>query len=210
MPGNLTAESLLTRGNITYFPVVPGRLEFAWRVRRFLLERRPGVVAVELPSSLEKLYRKALDRLPQMSVILIPEDQLEDEEEPRATYIPGGTRRPVCRGAAHRRGTWLAKSSSLNLPPTKSRTSPILIPAAYSLEIIGVTAYIEAYRVHPQPRTPQLEAHAAAMAWKMQGADPLASVCAVVSLNMLDPLLDAMEVPQEPPPTAAHAPFPTR
>ena len=44
-----TADSILTRGNIAYFLVVPGRLEFAWRVRRYLLERRPGVVAVELP-----------------------------------------------------------------------------------------------------------------------------------------------------------------
>jgi hypothetical protein len=37
------------------------------------------------------------------------------------------------------------------------------------------------------------------MAWKLQGADPLASVLAVVSLNLLDPLLDAMELPQDAP-----------
>ena len=42
-------DSIFTRGNIAYFPVVPGRLEFAWRVRRYLLEQRPAVVAVELP-----------------------------------------------------------------------------------------------------------------------------------------------------------------
>ena len=44
------------------------------------------------------------------------------------------------------------------------------------------------------------KAHAAAMAWKLQGADPLASICVVLSLNMLDPLLDAMQVPQDEPP----------
>ena len=53
-------DSILTRGNITYFPVVPGRLEFSWRLRRFLLEKRPTVIAVELPSSLGGAYRKAL------------------------------------------------------------------------------------------------------------------------------------------------------
>ena len=37
------------------------------------------------------------------------------------------------------------------------------------------------------------------MAWKLQGADPFASVCAVVSLAVLDPLLDAMDAPQEEP-----------
>src|SRR5579871_6893818 len=35
------------------------------------------------------------------------------------------------------------------------------------------------------------------MAWKLQGADPLASVFVVVSLNLLDPVLDAMESPLE-------------
>jgi len=39
-----------------------------------------------------------------------------------------------------------------------------------------------------------------AMAWKLQGADPMARVVVVVSLNLLDPLLDAMEAPQSPPP----------
>ena len=37
------------------------------------------------------------------------------------------------------------------------------------------------------------------MAWKLQGADPEARVVVVVSLNLLDPLLDAMETPQEAP-----------
>ena len=37
------------------------------------------------------------------------------------------------------------------------------------------------------------------MAWKLQGADPLGQTCVVVSLAMLDPLLDAMETPQEEP-----------
>ena len=41
--------------------------------------------------------------------------------------------------------------------------------------------------------------HASAMAWKLQGADPTLSTVAVVALNMLDPLLDAMEIPQDPP-----------
>jgi len=68
------------------------------------------------------------------------------------------------------------------------------------VEIIGLGQYLERYRVFPQSRSREIEAHAAAMAWKLQGADPLATVCVVVSLNLLDPLLDAMEAPQEEPP----------
>ena len=37
------------------------------------------------------------------------------------------------------------------------------------------------------------------MAWKLQGADPLARTCVVVSLNMLELLLESMETPQEEP-----------
>ena len=199
MAEHSSADSILTRGNLVYFPVVPGRLEFAWRVRRYLLEQRPAVVAVELPSSLETAYRRALERLPQMSVILIPEETLENEEEGRATYIPIEPGDPFVE--AMRTAVELGSEIVFLEPATHEK--PHLsdsYPEPFSLEMIGSRAYIEAYRVHPQPRNPQLEAHAAAMAWKLQGADPLASICAVVSLNLLDPLLDAMEMPQDAPP----------
>jgi len=62
--------SNLTRGAFRYFPVLPGRLEFAIELRRALLEARPRVVAVELPSSLEDAYLRAVERLPQFTVIL--------------------------------------------------------------------------------------------------------------------------------------------
>ena len=42
----------LKRGRFTYFPVVPGRLEFAIEVRRAILRAKPQVVAVELPTTL--------------------------------------------------------------------------------------------------------------------------------------------------------------
>ena len=192
-------DSILTRGNIAYFPVIPGRLEFAWRLRRYLLEQRPAVVAVELPSSLERAYRKALDRLPQMSVILIPEETRDHDEEGQATYIPIEPGDPFVE--AMRTAFELGSEIVFLEPPTHEK--PHLsdsYPEPYALEMIGARAYLEAYRVHPQPRNAQLDAHAAAMAWKLQGADPLASICAVVSLNLLDPLLDAMEVPQDAPP----------
>ena len=74
---------------------------------------------------------------------------------------------------------------------------PDTYPDTYAIQRIGLEHYIEAYRVWPQPRTEEVTAHAAAMAWKLQGADPDASVVVVVSLNLLDPLLDAMETPQD-------------
>ncbi|MCP5119453.1 MAG: hypothetical protein GY953_52295, partial [bacterium] len=49
----------LERGRFTYFPVAPGRIEFAIEVRRAIRERRPDVVAVELPGWLEEKYYQA-------------------------------------------------------------------------------------------------------------------------------------------------------
>ena len=43
---------------------------------------------------------------------------------------------------------------------------------------IGLEKYIEAYRVWPQERNEEVTAHAAGMAWKLQGADPEARIVA--------------------------------
>ena len=73
-------------------------------------------------------------------------------------------------------------------------------PDPYSLRFVGLDKYVESYRLNPVERTDEVATHAGGMAWKLQGADPLAEILVVVSLNMLDPVLDAMEMPQEPPP----------
>jgi hypothetical protein len=58
---------------------------------------------------------------------------------------------------------------------------------------------VEAYRVYPQERSGQIAAHAGGIAWRLQGTDPTALVLVVISLNLLDAVLDAMETPQDPP-----------
>ena len=191
------AAGTVARGNITYLPVVPGRIEFSVRIRRYLLEYRPRVVAVELPSSLERQYHAAIRRLPKMSVILIA-DVGRDEEE-RATYIPVEPGDPFVEAL---RTAQEISAAVIFLEPA-SHDRPHLsgrYPEPYSIEFIGAERYLDAFRIHSEHRTPEIEGHAAAMAWKLQGADPFASTCAVVSLNMLDALLDAMEVPQDEPP----------
>src|SRR4051812_25963524 len=56
----------LDRGRVRYFPVVPGRLEFALELRKLLLASRPAVVAVELPGFLADSFQSALARLPEL------------------------------------------------------------------------------------------------------------------------------------------------
>ena len=185
----------LRRGRFHYFPVVPGRLEFAAELRRTLLAERPRVVAVELPFTLEDAYLNAVARLPQMSVILYPE---EGEEEDRAVYVPVEPADPFAEALR----TAQEIDAEVMFAEPDSGEHPHLVdryPDPYSLRYIGIEKYVEAYRICPQTRSEEIAVHAAGIAWKLQGADPLATVFVVVSLNLLDAVLDAMEEPQSPP-----------
>jgi hypothetical protein len=185
----------LTRGNVHYFPVVPGKMEFAIGLRLLLLETRPQVVAVELPGFLERAFTKALARLPEMSAIVYHDP--ESEEDP-AIWVPVEPCDPFVEAL---RTAEEIGAQVVFLEPDKADRPhlPDTYPDTYSIRKIGLERYIEAYRVYPQYRTDEVTAHAAAIAWKLQGADPGANVVAVVSLNMLDPVLDAMETPQSAP-----------
>ncbi len=193
----MDSGAVTTRGNVRYLPVVPSRMEFALHVRRRLIELRPSVVAVELPSSLEKSYRAAIARMPQLSVILVGPGSVYDGEE-RANFIPVEPCDPFVE-ALRTAGELGAEVVFLDPFTREESHSAVLYPSTYSAELIGMDRYVESYALHPPARTPALEKRAQAMAWKLQGADPLAQICVVVSLNMLDVLLESMETPQEEP-----------
>ncbi len=201
---DLTTAGTLRRGNLTFFPAIPGRLEFALRVRRFLLTERPAVVAIEFPATLQRNFYAALDRLPQMSVIIIPDPRSDGDDT--ASYVviePGDPFIEALRTARE-----IGAGIVFLEPPGRDKPHiPGTYPDPHSLEIIGIQKYIDAYLERQPLLSPEAEDHAAAMAWKLQGVDPLASTAVVVSLNMLDALLGAIEVPQDEPPPARTALF---
>jgi len=183
----------LERGRFTYLPVVPGRLEFAMEVRRRILAERPKVVAVELPATLEEVYLEAIRRLPQISVIFY-----NDGDAERAVYVPVEPADPFVE--AIRSAQEVGAEIVFADPDSTERPHlPDTYPDSYALTSIPLDQYVEAYRVYPQERSPEIEQFAQAIAWKLQGADPLARVLVVLSLNLLDPVLDAMEHPQAEP-----------
>src|SRR5436190_1980688 len=184
----------LDRGRIRYFPVAPGRMEFAVEVRETLLSVRPDVVALELPATLQAAYLRAVQRLPEMSVLLYP----GGEEQDQAIYVPVEPTDPFTE--ALRTALEIGAEVLFADPGVGERPHlPDLYPDAYSIRSIGIEKYVEAYRVYPQPRSEEIAQHAAGIAWKLQGADPMARVFCVISLNLLDPVLDAMEEPQSEP-----------
>ena len=193
-PEGLEDPGSLRRGNFTYFPVIPGKVEFSAELRQAILRDKPRIIAIELPGSLEDVYLQALARLPEMSVIVYP-DPSDDE---RAIYVPVEPSDPFTEAA--RSGLEIDAEVIFIEPDSGDRPHlPDSYPDPYSIHYIGAAKYIEAYRIHPQERNDDIAAHAAGIAWKLQGSDPLASVFVVLSLNLLDPVLDAMERPQDPP-----------
>jgi hypothetical protein len=186
----------LQRGRFTYFPVAPGRLEFAIEVRQAILREKPQVIALELPASLQQDWIRGVERLPQMSLIFYPED---DE----AAYVLVEPADPFTEAIR----TGLEVGAEIVFADPEAGERPHLsdsYPDPYAIRAIGLERYVEAYRVYPQPRSEEISRHAAGIAWKLQGVDPLARAFVVISLNLLDPVLDAMEEPQAQPLARSH------
>ena len=204
MPGAPDDPASLQRGPWRYFPVVPGRMEFAVAVRQALLADRPTVVAVELPSECERGLLRAVERLPQISALMYPhrpEAGLPASDEDDAVtyqmlYVPVEPCDPFIEAVRTAREIGAAVvfiEPSLGDRPHVAGA----YPDTYAVRRIGLQAYLNAYRLQAQPRNEDLERHAASMAWRLQGADPFAATMVVLSLNMLHPVLDAIQIPQD-------------
>jgi hypothetical protein len=185
----------LKRGRFSYFPVAPGRMEFAIEVRQAILRLKPQVVALELPVTLQLPWIRAVERLPEMSLLFYPD---ESAGEDSAIYVPIEPADPFTEAIR----TGLETGAEILFADPDAGERPHLkdtYPDTTAIRHISLARYIEAYRVYPQPRSEEIARHAAGIAWKLQGTDPEASVLVVVSLNLLDPVLDAMEEPQAQP-----------
>ncbi len=140
--------SSLTRGRITYFPVVPGRLEFAEEVRRAILAQRPQVVALELPRTLQEIWTAAVQRLPEIS-LLFYEDARHDSE---GVYVPVEPADPFTE--ALRTALEIGAEVIFCDPDASERPHlPDAYPDTYALRHISLNTYVETYRVYPQPRS---------------------------------------------------------
>ncbi len=184
----------LTRRNITYFPVVPGRVEFAVEVRQWLIETRPDVLAIELPYSLRSHYMRAIARFPEISIIKL-RDPVDSSQW---VYIPVEPTDPFVEA--------LRTAQELGIPieflePNWGDRPHVgdAYPDTYVVQMIGRERYINSYRLQESEPTDDMLEYAAAMARKLQGTSPDREVAAVISLNVLDLILDAMEIPQEHP-----------
>src|ERR1700731_3600483 len=159
----------LQRGRFTYFPVVPGKLEFAIEVRRAILRDKPRVIALELPTTLRDHYLRAVGRLPEMSVILYNDEQEED----RAIYVPVEPADPFTEAIR----TGLETGAEIVFADPDAGERPHLhdeYPDSYALRHIPLEKYVEAYRLWPKSpsniRICRISMNSFAARCRMQGA----------------------------------------
>ena len=189
------AESL-TRGHLRYLPVLPGNMEFAAVVRHTLLREQPQVVAIELPASLEGAYRKAVRRLPQISVLLYSSVDMVNEDE--MTYVPVEPADPFTEAVR----TAIEIGADLLFVEPEGSERPHLAdhaPDPYSIRTLGYDKYVSLYRQRTVSASKRVENHAAGIAWRLQGTDPSKKVCVVLSLNLLETVLTSTAIPQDEP-----------
>jgi hypothetical protein len=202
----------LQKGNVRFLPVLPGAMEFAAEVRRTVLLEQPKVVAVELPGSLERAYLRAVERLPEITVLMYPDASAsatpvkdeEDEWQQGAVFVAVEPADPFVEAVRTAREI----GAEIVFMEPELRDKPHIedhAPDPYAVRSLGYERYVELYRQRLWIADPAIRAHASGIVWKLQGTDPGQSVLAVVSLNLLNPLLEAMEIPQDAPPEREQA-----
>lgn len=168
-------------------------MEFADLVRQEILRERPQLVAVELPVTLESAYTRSVQRLPELSIIIYDSDAADE-----AVYVPVEATDPFVEALRSAREAGIPTAF---LDPDLSDKPHVedVYPDSYAITRIGIQKYVESYRMQARATDDTLVVHAEGAAWKLQGCDPEAEILVVVSLNLLDSLLEAMERPQTQP-----------
>ena len=168
-------------------------MEFAAAIRHALLRERPEVVCVELPMSLEDVCRRAVRRLPEISVILYG-----GETSDEMIYVPVEPADPFIEAV---RTAMDLESEIVFIEPDLAPKPHLLEPGpdSYSLHAAGYDRFVSIYRSQPNPAGRGIRAHAAAAAWKLQGTDPSRRTAVVLSLNLLEAVIQSMATPQEDP-----------
>ena len=87
----------IVKDGVHILPVLHERLEYADLVRLTAADLQPDAIAVEIPSSLEREWLRAIDRLPQISALLY------ENAAGRTIYIPVQPGDPFVEAARYAR-----------------------------------------------------------------------------------------------------------
>jgi hypothetical protein len=182
-------------GNLTFFPVLHGRVEFAAAVRHAILFAKPDAVAIELPVNLEKAYLKAVDRLPEISALMLESSFNGSAEEEQASYIVVEPTCPFTEAIRSAQETG-AKIHFVEPPSLDRPLFETWFPDSYAAFKLGYDQYVEQALKFRASLSEQEKLHAANIATNLQSLDPSQSTLVVISLDTLHAVLERILEPQ--------------
>ena len=129
---------------ITPLPLVHGRLAFAIEARRRLLAQPWDAVAVELPPSLARSVYEALDKLPQISVVVYRDiPGFLDPEDQHLWYVPIDPCDGIVEALRITRGE-RTPTFFIDAEVDEFRARPVTIPDPHALHGLGLDTWYEA------------------------------------------------------------------
>jgi len=149
---------MIERDGVIVLPVLHERLEFADAARDALARHQPDAVAVEIPSSLEKTWLRAVERLPAISVLLF------ENARGQTIYFPVHPADALVEAArgARERGLPVA-CVDLDVDGYADYRDPL--PDSYAALRLGLPSFYAAFRRTVRPRDAGDERREAAMAF---------------------------------------------
>lgn len=151
MPRRLHLERF---GAVHALPVLHYRLEFAHLVRLAFRQVRPDAVAIELPATLEEAFRRAVQRLPRVSVIGYRSGAGKDKDN--VVYLLVEPADPLVEAGR----LALEHGLPLHLVDVDTDSYPSIpehLPDSYSISRIGLASYYGEYANATADRMPGLE-----------------------------------------------------
>jgi hypothetical protein len=139
-------------------PVLHESVEFADLVRRAVDELAPDAIAVEVPSSLDRVWLRAVERLPAISVLLY------ENAQDQTIYMPVHPADPMVEAARQARERGLPVACA-DLDVDGYADYRDRVPDSYALLRLGPDRVYREFRDLVRPRDPQDDRREACMAF---------------------------------------------
>ena len=156
-------------GRIEVLPILHGSGDMAQEVRETLIARRYDCVALPLPPSVEELVERGIDRLPQLSVVVLPEphetpslspDNSEElERHSTVSFVPIDPCQAVIMGARVAIGEEITRAY-IDREVHCFKALPLPAPDPYALKQVSCAAFAAAMvgtLPSPQPGSQQFD-----------------------------------------------------
>ena len=179
-------------------PVLHERLEFADCARRAFEVLEPDAVVVEIPSSLERAWLRAVDRLPSISVLLY------ESRQQQTIYVAVQPADPMVEAARSARGRGATVvCGDLDVDGYADYRDPV--PDSYAVARLGLEEVYRAFRHTPRTADPADARREASMAFharrlRSEGAERVLMLCGMHHLEGIARSLEEQQaIPLTPP-----------